>query len=135
MSDGTLRVLGILLAVYQVTKPQLLAIEEPEVNIHPAAIDVLVDILKIAARRTQVIITTHSPDILDNPNVEDTDLYVIESIKGNSVVASLATGTRKIIKDKLYLPGELLRNNELRADIQAAQQESRQLKLFGVTQK
>lgn len=45
MSDGTLRALGILLAIYQWRPPSLIAIEEPESTIHPAATEILTDIL------------------------------------------------------------------------------------------
>ena len=75
MSDGTLRVLGILVALFQenheVKKRALLVgIEEPEVALHPAAAGVLLDGLRDAADKTQVIITSHSPDLLDDKNLE-----------------------------------------------------------------
>jgi predicted ATPase len=130
MSDGTLRVLGILLSVYQVIPPSLIAIEEPEVSIHPAAIEVLVDILKNSSKKTQVFITTHSPDILDSKSVNDSDIFAVESVKGNTIIAPLAPKVRDIIKRKLYLPGELLKTNELIPDIKQAKKASEQLNLF-----
>ncbi len=131
MSDGTLRVLGILLAVFQVSPPSLIAIEEPEASIHPAALDVLVDILKAGAHRTQILITTHSPDILDDKNIADNEIMVVECIKGNTTVSSIAGRTRDMIRDHLYMPGEMLRSGELEPDRQEAALLAKQLNLFG----
>jgi predicted ATPase len=131
MSDGTLRVFGTLLAVHQVTTPSLIAIEEPEASIHPAALDVLVDILKSSTHQTQIIITTHSPDILDNKGIRNNEILVVESVRGNTVVAPMAQRTRDIIRENLYSPGELLRSGELEPDKQKANLMSEQLKLFG----
>jgi predicted ATPase len=69
MSDGTLRALGALVAVNQLaegTVPvRFIGIEEPEAALHPAALAALMDALREAAEQTQVVVTTHSPDLLD----------------------------------------------------------------------
>lgn len=131
MSDGTLRVLGILLAMYQIGAPSVVAIEEPEATIHPAAIDVIVDILKEGAKRTQVIVTTHSPEILDNKGISDEDIRFVRSSKGVTTIAPLDEVTRNAIKDRLYSAGELLAVDELRGDDAGAEQLASQLALFG----
>jgi predicted ATPase len=64
LSDGTLRLFGILLAAYQLPRPKLLVIEEPEQTIYPAALAVLADVFKEIGRSTQVLITTHSPHLV-----------------------------------------------------------------------
>ncbi len=64
-SDGTLRLLGILTALYQVPPRSLIALEEPELTIHPGALAVLWEELRKASQRSQILITTHSPDLLD----------------------------------------------------------------------
>ncbi|MDR3369651.1 AAA family ATPase [Rhodoferax sp.] len=64
LSDGTLRLFGILLAAYQLPRPKLLVIEEPEQTIYPAALAVLADMFKEIGRSTQVLITTHSPHLV-----------------------------------------------------------------------
>jgi predicted ATPase len=72
MSDGTLRALGVLTALLQSAngsarkKVPLVGIEEPEVALHPGAAGVLRDGLTAASRHTQVIVTSHSPDLLDD---------------------------------------------------------------------
>ncbi len=66
MSDGTVRMLcwaTILLSPYPAS---LLVIDEPELGIHPAWMSVLAEWIKKASRRTQVIISTHCPDLLDH---------------------------------------------------------------------
>ena len=64
LSDGTLRLFGILLAAYQLPRPSLLVIEEPEQTIYPGALGVLADVFKEIGQTTQVIITTHSPHLV-----------------------------------------------------------------------
>lgn len=64
LSDGTLRLFGILLAAYQLPRPKLLVIEEPEQTIYPGALAVLADVFKEIGRSTQVLITTHSPHLV-----------------------------------------------------------------------
>lgn len=134
MSDGTLRVLGILLAVYQASPSSFIAIEEPEATIHPAALDVLVDILRDGAFRSQILITTHSPDILDNKAIQANELRLVTSEKGVTEVAPLAGDSRDIIRDHLYTAGELLRGSELRPDRKQAKELESQLSLFGPPQ-
>jgi predicted ATPase len=65
LSDGTLRVFGILLALYQQPAPPLLVIEEPEQTVHPGVLPALAEAFKEASERTQIIITTHSPHLVD----------------------------------------------------------------------
>lgn len=68
MSDGTLRALGILVALFQGgegARPSLVGIEEPEVALHPAAAAVVRDALTCASTRCQVVVTSHSPELLN----------------------------------------------------------------------
>ena len=62
MSDGTLRVLGLITAVFQRPAPSLLVIEEPEASMHAGALGSILDVLRIASRSIQVVVTTHSPE-------------------------------------------------------------------------
>ena len=65
MSDGTLRAIGLLAAVFQRPVPSLIAVEEPEATIHPGALESVLDLLRHASKHMQVVITTHSPELLD----------------------------------------------------------------------
>jgi predicted ATPase len=121
MSDGTLRVLGLLLAVYQPGAPSVVAIEEPEATVHPAACELIMDVLLDAANERQILVTTHSPDILDHKGLTDSQIRVVSMERGSTLIAPLAEYTRQAIRDHLYTPGELLRNDELHPDRSAIQ--------------
>lgn len=113
ISDGTLRTLGLLAAIFQQPIPTLLVIEEPEATIHPGAIGALLDLLQMASRKMQVVVTTHSPDILDAQWLQDTQLRVVEWEAGASRIASLSGETRAALQEHLMGAGELLRHNAL----------------------
>lgn len=116
MSDGTLRMLGLLLAVFQPFAPTVLQIEEPEANIHPAAAEVVMSVLMNAARRSQVIISTHSPDILDYKDLPGDSILVVSKERGKTRIEPLGSASRATIRRHLSTPGELLRIDELHGD-------------------
>ena len=64
-SDGTLRLLAYNTLLNQSELPPLIAIEEPERSLHPGALKDIAYILERIAERTQVVITTHSSQLLD----------------------------------------------------------------------
>ena len=118
MSDGTLRALGALLAVRQVphegvASMRLVGIEEPETALHPAAIAALVDALREATSQTQVIATTHSPDVLDQVRPDTDGLLVAELEEGATRLAPVDRASSEAIRRHLYTAGELLRMNQL----------------------
>jgi predicted ATPase len=113
MSDGTLRAFGIILALVQPTKPTLIVIEEPEVAIHLGALRTLVEILESHTSETQILLTTHSADIVDALDVEA--LRVVWAEEGVSHVAPVAGHTRETVRTGLITPGELLRSEALDA--------------------
>ena len=120
MSDGTLRGLGILLALFQRNSigsaPSLVAIEEPESGLHPAAAGVLFDALQAGSLRGQVIATTHSGDLLDNSNIAADSILAVTYSEGSTKIAPLGEVTRSILRDRLYTAGELLRMDRLQSD-------------------
>lgn len=78
-SDGTLRLLAYYTLLNQSELPPLIAIEEPERSLHPGALTHIANLLEQLAERTQVIITTHSSQLLDafNPNKLSDSLGVL----------------------------------------------------------
>ncbi len=121
MSDGTLRALGILVALLQPTddpghRVPLVGIEEPEIALHPAAAGVLRDALRDACRKTQVLVTSHSPDLLDDPDIRDEEILPVIAEQGETRIARLDEAGRGAIRERLYTPGELLRLDQLRPD-------------------
>jgi hypothetical protein len=113
MSDGTLRLLGILLALYQRDEPRFLAIEEPEATIHVAPLQALVEIFQARSDRTQILFTTHSSEILDSLDLES--IRVVTAEDGFSRVSAVAEYSKRAVYDALFSPGELLRAGALRS--------------------
>ena len=135
MSDGTLRALGILIALFQGNRdysPTLVGIEEPETALHPAASAALREALARAARHTQVIVTSHSPDLLDDRDIPTDAVMSVVSEGGETHIAPLDEASREAIRQHLFSAGELLRLNQLAPDRQfLADQQRRQADLFG----
>lgn len=111
MSDGTLRALAILLAVRQQATHGLLVIEEPEVAIHLGALRTLVELLEAESHRLQVVITTHSADIVDALPLDA--LRVVWSQGDASHVAPISEHSKEPVRLGLITPGELLRSDAL----------------------
>ena len=70
-SDGTLRLVAYYILLNEPELPPLIAIEEPERNLHPGALTDITNVLEQISERTQVIITTHSSQLLDAFNPEN----------------------------------------------------------------
>ncbi len=135
MSDGTLRALGVLVALFQGNRnyaPTLVGIEEPETALHPAAGSALREALLRASTQSQVIVTSHSPDLLDHPDLPSDSVLAVVSEGGETKVGPLDTASYEAIRTKLYSAGELLRLNQLapNRDFLKAQQDN-QRDLFG----
>ena len=113
MSDGTLRALGILTALFQSESPPLIAIEEPEATIHPGALESLLEVLCVASEKRQVVITTHSPELLDAKWITDRHLRLVDWHEGATHVSSVSAANRTAIQQHLMGAGELLRANAL----------------------
>ena len=131
MSDGTLRALGLLLALYQPHHPSVLLIEEPEANVYPAMAEILTQVLLDAAHDQQVLITTHSSDLLDFKELSSQQIRVVSRGRGRTAIAPMAQSSRQAVVDRLYTPGELLRINELDQDVVEADRASAKIDLFG----
>lgn len=115
MSDGTLRALGLLTAVFQRPQPSVLVIEEPESTIHPGALGAILDLLRHASRRMQVVVTTHSPELLDAEWIEDTNLKIVSWSEGATRITEVSEASRQALRQHLMGAGELLRSNALTA--------------------
>lgn len=133
MSDGTLRALGALVAVTQFAGSelpiQLVGLEEPETALHPAAAGALMEALREATSHTQVLVTSHSPDLLDQLDAERDGLLVVASENGNSKIAAPDSASVEAIRRHLYTPGEMLRMDQLQPDASDVERQE-QLDLF-----
>jgi predicted ATPase len=115
MSDGTLRLLGLLLALYQRDTPGFMAIEEPEATIHIAALNALVEVFRSRSDRTQIVLTTHSADILDAVDVDS--IYLVTSEGGHSILSPVSDESKAAVHSALFTPGELLRSGGLQPQV------------------
>lgn len=120
MSDGTLRALGILVALFQHVGHEgpirrFVAIEEPEMALHPGAVGILLDAVRDAADEVQVVVTSHSPDLLDHREIQASSILAVDFDGSATRIAPLDEAIRDALRDQLYTPGELLRMGQLRA--------------------
>jgi len=82
LSDGTLRAIALTTLLLQPNLPNLICIDEPELGLHPNAINVLADLLKKASTKAQIIVSTQSPALIDNFEMEN--IIVSDRINGSS---------------------------------------------------
>jgi predicted ATPase len=78
LSDGTLRFLCLLAVLLDPDPPHLVCIEEPEIGLHPDAIRMIADLLVEASARMQLVVTTHSPALVDALTAQPESVVVCE---------------------------------------------------------
>lgn len=107
-SDGLRRFYAHLLALYQTPSKLTLIFEEPENAVFPGALSLLADEFKAAPRdnRGQVILTTHSPGLLDSFDVDS--IRVVDMKEGQTRIGHLAKDQRDAVRQNLLTTGELL---------------------------
>ena len=117
-SAGTVRASALLVALKQIISPQKrmspLAIEEPEIALHPGALAVMADEIREAASSRQIIITTQSPDLISRFRAEE--LRVVERVNGATQIGRLDETQREVIERELFSAGDLLRIEGLRPE-------------------
>lgn len=99
LSDGTLRIFGILLALYQSPAPELLVIEEPEQTVHPGVLGVLADAFREAGEATQIIVTTHSPHFIDHFSPDQVRVVTLDN--GLTKVGAIKATQMEAVKQRL----------------------------------
>jgi hypothetical protein len=138
VSDGTLRALGVLVALFQPPATdgrsvRVVGIEEPETALHPGAAKVLRSALFEAAQQRQIIVTSHSPDLLDDKEISPDCLVSVTSEAGDTILSRVDEASRTSIRDRLFTAGELLRLDQLGTDKTVYEQiTERQPDLFAV---
>lgn len=120
ISEGTLHAAGVLAALFQPIvlegRATLLAIEEPETALHPAASGALFDALTEASERCQVIVTTQSADLLEREDIDPDWVRVVTIDGGVTEIGGIDGISRGLVKDKLATVGELMRGRRLRPE-------------------
>ena len=113
MSDGTMRLAGILGAFLQSSRPPVIALEEPESIIHPEALSALLDLIRGFSRDSQVIVTTHSPDLLDCKWLEPENIRVATWSEGVTRIQNLSVAGAETLRQHLMGAGEMMRTEGL----------------------
>ncbi len=112
-SDGTLKLLAYLTVLHDATPPQFVGVEEPESFLHPRLLPELAEECRAAAKRSQLLVTTHSPFFINPPKPEEVRaLYRDEQGYTQAIRASDIQGVPEFVQagaslDHLWLEGHL----------------------------
>lgn len=112
LSDGTLRYLCLLAILLHPQPSPLIALEEPEIGLHPDVIPHVAELLMRAAQRTQLVVTTHSRMLVDALSVDPSSVIVCEKYDGASRFERLDPDALALWLEK-YSLGELWSMGEL----------------------
>ena len=112
LSDGTIRFIALATALLQPKPPSTIVIDEPELGLHPFAIELLAALIHEASDRMQLVVSTQSPGLLDH--FEPEDVIVVDREQGASIFRRLdRESLEQWIQD--YSVGELVRKNVIEA--------------------
>ena len=112
LSDGTLRYLSLLAILLHPDPPPLVAIEEPELGLHPDIMPHIAELLVGASARTQLVVTTHSRMLVDALSDRPESVVVCSKVDGESKLERLDAEALKAWLNK-YTLGELWSKGEL----------------------
>lgn len=90
-SDGSIRFIALatLLLQPEATMPHVIIIDEPELGLHPYAIDQLTEMIKDAALHAQIIVATQSPAIIDGFSADDVTIIERDPASQSTVARKL----------------------------------------------
>jgi predicted ATPase len=112
LSDGTLRFILLATVLLQPEEfmPSAIIVDEPELGLHPYAINVLAELIKSASHEHQLIISTQSVELVNQFDAED--LIVVDKQGGSSTFKRLETASlSEWLED--YSLGDLWKKNLL----------------------
>ena len=96
ISDGTIQIIGLLVAAFD-PRTSMVIIEEPENSVHPWAIRKFIEAARQASNNKQVILTTHSPVLIDT--LKPDELWVVRRIDGETKINPVLELDPQLIKD------------------------------------
>jgi predicted ATPase len=113
LSDGTLKFLCLLAVLLEKDPPPLICIEEPEVGLHPEAIQIVAEALVDASERTQLVVTTHSEALIDALSDRPEDVLVTERDFDNGTQFRRLDSHQLSVWLERYTLGALWRKGEI----------------------
>ena len=87
LSDGSIRFIALTTVLLQPNPPKTIIIDEPELGLHPSAINKLASMIKMASAKSQIIISTQSVNLVDQFEAED--IIVVDRNDGQSTFKRL----------------------------------------------
>jgi len=116
LSDGMLRFLLLCTALLNPIAPGFIAVDEPETGLHPKLLPIVADVIRSASQRTQVLVTTHSPQLLNSFSLEDIAVMTREAARAAWYRPGTRDSLRKMLESQLGgTLGELHASGELEA--------------------
>jgi predicted ATPase len=112
MSDGTVRSLGILLALRQTPRPSIVLLDEIEDSLHPNAHGVLLGAIEASGEEFPIVLSTHNPEILSHPVAKGERIRIVQWDQGASNIYHLSDQVLRGLKPPQNV-GRLLRSNAL----------------------
>jgi predicted ATPase len=125
VSDGTLRALALLTAIFQPIgsgahdpkgdAASLIAIEEPELYLHPGATQLLLDAMRHPGHRKQIVVSSHSPVALDElqPDNPLESVLTFELRDGETIIEQMPKFADDVVRERLSTYGKLLSQGQL----------------------
>ena len=111
LSDGTVSIVALIIALYFESGSGVIILEEPERNIHPKLLSLLLDSAEDVSKKKQVIITTHNPEFLKHARPENVRL-LSRNDEGNTVITEPANSlmVKTFMENDLGLDDLFLQN-------------------------
>jgi predicted ATPase len=126
LSDGTLRFLFLLTVLSSPDPPPLVAIDEPEVGLHPSMLPLVAEYAVSAAERTQVVLTSHSPEFLDAFSEYEPNVTVCHWEDGRTLLFPVPPGSMAKWLER-YRLGEMFSSGDLDAIAQPCEEVSEEV--------
>lgn len=107
-SFGTVRLLSLLTALHEPDPPSFTAIEEVDHGLHPYAMDILIDRMRAASARTQILAATHSPTLVNRLSPSEIIVCDRDAESGASLIPAVsARDITAAVSASEWRPGEL----------------------------
>ncbi len=110
LSTGTLETIFLLLWLFDWHgEKRTLLFDQPDAHLHPGAVPALLDAMRAATTHDQVILTTHSPYLLDSLDLSDDEvkLLAVDANNESARIGTVKPEKLSVVKDALFSLGEL----------------------------